>query len=148
MNIYLICTGNTCRSPMAEAILRSRNIDQVTVRSAGIHASNGMPISSNARALIEEGGMPYTPISRAVTTADVEWADVILTMTNAHKSALLYSFPRASGKTFTLKNFVEPDSMDNVQDPYGGNLETYGQTFDELSSLIDALEQKLSGGKE
>lgn len=146
MNIYLICTGNTCRSPMAEAILRARNIDKVTVRSAGIHASNGAPIAPNARVLIEKEGMPYTPISREVTTEDVEWADVILTMTETHKYALLHSFPDVSDKTFTLKEYVNPEAVGDVHDPFGGNLATYKRTFDELSAIMDVFEQKLIGG--
>jgi len=132
---------------MAEAILRSREIDKVTVRSAGIYASNGIPISPNARALVEEREMPYTPVSRAVTVEDIEWADVILTMTDAHKHALDYSFPEARNKTFTLKGFVNPGGVDDIHDPFGGNLETYRQTFEELSSIIEGLEQKLLGGK-
>ena len=67
MNIYFICTGNTCRSPMAEAILRSKGIDNVSVRSAGVYAQDGWPISLNAKTLIEEADMPYTPVSEAVT---------------------------------------------------------------------------------
>ena len=68
MNIYLICTGNTCRSPMAEAILRSKNIENVTVRSAGIHAQSGISIAPNAKTLIEEENMPYTNTSRVLST--------------------------------------------------------------------------------
>ena len=93
MNIYFICTGNTCRSPMAEAILRSITNEQLTVRSAGIYAQNGTPIARNAKTLIEEADMPYTPISRVVSKEDIEWADVILTMTDAHKRDLLYTYP-------------------------------------------------------
>ena len=68
MNIYLICTGNTCRSPMAEAILRSKNIENMSVRSAGIHALDGLHIADNARTLIEEANMPYTKKSQNVVS--------------------------------------------------------------------------------
>ena len=87
MNIYFICTGNTCRSPMAEAILRSKGITGVAVRSGGVHAQDGWEISPNARTLIEEADMPYTPVSRAVTREDLEWADLVLTMTEAHRTS-------------------------------------------------------------
>ncbi|MBE1555713.1 low molecular weight protein arginine phosphatase [Sporosarcina limicola] len=148
MNIYFVCTGNTCRSPIAEAILRSKMLDNVTVRSAGIHAQNGRPISSNAQTLIQEVDMPHTPISRAVSSEDLEWADLILTMTGAHRSILLDMYPKVGMKTFTLKEFVRPDSKGDVLDPFGGNLKTYRRTFDELQELIEVLEQKLVEGKE
>ena len=67
MNIYLICTGNTCRSPMAEAILRSITNEQLIVRSAGIYAQIWNTHRTNAKTLIEEADMPYTPTSRAVS---------------------------------------------------------------------------------
>ncbi|HJF30430.1 MAG TPA: low molecular weight protein arginine phosphatase [Sporosarcina psychrophila] len=143
MNIYLICTGNTCRSPMAEAILRSKGIANVAVRSAGIHAQNGWPISSNAKMLIEELDMPYTAVSRAVSSEDLKWADIVLTMTEGHKAALIHAHPEADYKTFTLKGFVTPEIAGDVHDPYGGDIETYRQSFEELSEIIDVLEQKL-----
>ena len=148
MNIYLICTGNTCRSPMAEAILRSREIENVTVRSAGINAFDGIPISEHAKTLIENADMPYTETSRRVTVENVEWADYVLTMTDAHKHTLLHLFPQASQKIYTLKGFIDPVADENVQDPYGGNLETYTQTFEELLGLVDDLERKLRGDKQ
>ena len=146
MNIYIICTGNTCRSPMAEAILRSKEIDNVTVRSAGINTIDGIPIAENAKTLIEQANMPYTATSKVVTSENVEWADYIITMTVAHKHALLQLFPEAHDKVYTLKGFKNPKLDDDVQDPYGGNLVVYEQTFKELSILFDGFEQKLTGG--
>jgi protein arginine phosphatase len=145
MNIYFICTGNTCRSPMAEAILRSKGIDNISVRSAGIYARDGWPISLNAKALIESADMPYTSVSNVVTDENIEWADIVLTMTQSHREALLYSYPEMEYKIFTLKGYVKPESMGDVQDPFGGDLETYRQAFNELSEIIDALEQKVTG---
>lgn len=144
MNIYLICTGNTCRSPMAEAILRSKGIVNMSVRSAGVHAQDGFPISPNAKTLIEEADMLYTPVSRVVSSEDLEWADVILTMTEGHKANLIHSHPEVRNKIFTIKGFVKPGSTVDVHDPYGGDIETYRYVFNELSVIIDMLEQKLT----
>lgn len=146
MNIYLICTGNTCRSPMAEAIFRSKNLENATIRSAGIHAADGFPIAPNALALIEEAGMPYTATSKPVRQEDVEWADYIFTMTENHKQALLYSYPEAHTKIFTLKEFIDSSSNLDILDPFGGNLAIYRQTFEELTDVIDEVGRKLTGG--
>lgn len=146
MNIYLVCTGNTCRSPMAEAILRAKNIENVIVRSAGINAQDGIPIADNAKTLIEAADMPYTEVSRAVKEEDVEWADYVFTMTDAHKGILHHLFPEDTDKIFTLKGFVKQSFNEDVHDPYGGNLETYKETFSELTTVIDDLARKLTEG--
>lgn len=147
VNIYLVCTGNTCRSPLAEAILRARNIESIEVRSAGIHAITGMSISEHARTLIEKEGMPYTETSNRVTEADAEWADYILTMTNSHKQLMRMMFPDESNKIYTLKEFANDGDKNDVHDPFGGELATYEKTFLELSTLMEKAEARLLGGR-
>ena len=146
MNIYFICTGNTCRSPMAEAILRNKKLDGVQVKSAGIYAMEGGEISENAKAVLEQEHISIGHITSQVKQEDIEWADLILTMTLAHKSMILLSFPDARGKTFTLKEYVVPFSSKDVSDPFGGDIATYKQTYLELNRLIDELLMKFSGG--
>lgn len=146
MNVYIICTGNTCRSPMAEAILRARKIQGVEVRSAGIHTFDGVPISEHAEILLQEKGMPYTKTSNTITEEDVEWADLIVTMTEMHKRTLKDMFPHERHKIHTLKGYLVQDGNEDVHDPFGGTLETYEQTFEELSRLMEIFEQKLKEG--
>lgn len=129
---------------MAEAILRSKAIEGVEVRSAGVNAVDGLPISSNAKTLIEEADMPFTPVSNAVTEEGLAWADLVLTMTMSHKAVLLHSFPEMEAKVFTLKEFAAPSEFGDVHDPYGGSLGTYRTTFDELDRLIGQLKMKLT----
>lgn len=143
MNIYFVCTGNTCRSPMAEGILRAREIPEMEVRSAGIQAVQGMPISDHAKELLENAKAPYTATSNEVSVEDVNWADHILTMTAAHKQMMDRMFPHAASKIHTLKVFVAYKNGEDVQDPYGGNLAIYRETFQELSTLMERLEGKL-----
>ncbi|REB05905.1 low molecular weight protein arginine phosphatase [Sporosarcina sp. BI001-red] len=144
MNICFICTGNTCRSPLAEGILKSKQLEGVSVRSAGLYATDGVLISNHSRYLLEKHGMPVTPTSRRFKDRDLAWADLILTMTVAHRDMLRIAVPNESNKILTLKEYVGAAEYD-VQDPYGGNPEVYQQTFEELSDQIDVLARKLMG---
>jgi len=143
MNIYFICTGNTCRSPMAEALLQAQNKEGIQARSAGIYAMDGGDISRNAMQLIKEAGIEYTQPSRQINEEDVRWADLILTMTTAHKQLVMQNYPFAADKIFTLKEYVRPYGSHDVSDPFGGDIHMYRQTFQELSTLTDELHTKL-----
>lgn len=144
MNIYVVCTGNTCRSPMAEAIFRSYQLPNTMIQSAGIYALNGMPISSNAKHLITERNLPYTETSQQVTADHIEWAHYVFTMTEGHKMLLQQAFPNEKEKIFTLKEFVQDGEEIDIQDPFGGDLEMYRQTFNELSEVIEEVVGKLN----
>lgn len=143
MNIYFVCTGNTCRSPMAAAILKAKNIANIDVRSAGIYALEGGGISENANRVLEKADIAHNHVSHQVHQDDIEWADLILTMTVSHKEMLLQQFEQASGKTYTLKEYVTPYTAFDVSDPYGGDLYTYQHTFVELQQLIEQLIEKV-----
>lgn len=146
MNIYFVCTGNTCRSPMAEAILKNKNIEEIQVKSAGIFALEGGKISENSKTVLEQENINFIHTTRQVKTEDVEWADLILTMTTAHRDMILQRFENAQGKTYTLKEYVAPYSSLDVSDPYGGDINTYKNTYEELNRLIEELVNKLTGG--
>lgn len=144
MNIYFVCTGNTCRSPMAEAILKDKKVPNVEVRSAGIYALEGGEMSENASIVLLQENIPFEHLSRQVSNEDIEWADLILTMTLAHKEMLIRAYPNAQHKIYTLKEYTIPYSSQDVFDPFGGDLYTYKHTFQELKRLIEELETKLT----
>lgn len=146
MNIYFICTGNTCRSPMAEAILKHKKIAGLNVKSAGIYALEGGKISENSKSVLEQQNIEFHHTTSPVKNEDIEWADLILTMTTAHRDMILQFFEKAEGKTYTLKEYVAPYSSLDVSDPYGGDINTYKNTYDELNRLIDELVTKITGG--
>ncbi|MCM3116172.1 low molecular weight protein arginine phosphatase [Neobacillus sp. MER 74] len=141
--ILFVCTGNTCRSPMAEAILKNKQMDEIEVRSAGIYAANGSEASTHAKKVLEDNGIAHNHRSSLLTGVDVNWADLILTMTSSHKMAILQQYPEVSHKVFTLKEYSGEGFNSDVVDPYGGSLAMYEQTFRELDELIDKAIGKL-----
>ncbi len=142
MNIYFVCSGNTCRSPMAEALLRAKQLPHMHVRSAGLMTVDGLPMSEHAKTLVTRHKLPHTAESHALTEEDVEWADLILTMTTSHEQLLHQAFPESKEKVMTLKRFVGEETL-NVADPFGGSLTHYEATFRELQQLIDRLIDQL-----
>ncbi|MFP5114239.1 low molecular weight protein arginine phosphatase [Bacillaceae bacterium C204] len=141
--ILFVCTGNTCRSPMAEAILKNKQIDAIEVRSAGIFAANGNEASAHAKKVLEDNGIAHNHRSSLLTRNEVEWADLILTMTSSHKMGILQQYPEVGGKVFTLKEYSGEGFHLDVVDPYGGSLAMYEKTFRELDELIDKAIGKL-----
>ncbi|MDR6999372.1 low molecular weight protein arginine phosphatase [Neobacillus niacini] len=142
--ILFVCTGNTCRSPMAEAILKNKNLEGIEVRSAGIFAIDGNEASAHAKKVIEENQIVHNHQSSLLTGGEVGWADLILTMTDSHKDAILINHPESAAKLFTLKEFAGETVYHDVSDPYGGNISIYRETFQELEQLIDRVIEKLT----
>jgi len=143
VKILFVCTGNTCRSPMAEVILKHKQIDNLEVRSAGIYAMPNAQMSAHAQQVLNDAGMSHQHSATQLSMVEIDWADLVLTMTTAHKDTVISSFPGTDHKVFTLKEYTNEGSLENVVDPYGGNRAIYEATFAELHELVDQLIQKL-----
>ncbi|PZD97771.1 low molecular weight protein arginine phosphatase [Paenibacillus sambharensis] len=118
IRILFVCTGNTCRSPMAEALLRERAKArgiEVEVRSAGVSTVDGLPVSPHAAETLRARNITHAGSSHAVTGQLIDWADLILAMTTSHKRNLIERFPVAVEKTHTLMEYVE-DRKDVMSD--------------------------------
>ncbi|MCL2287137.1 MAG: low molecular weight protein arginine phosphatase [Firmicutes bacterium] len=134
--IVFVCTGNTCRSPMAAALAASifqENNLAVNVLSAGVAADTGSPASKNAVKVMGDEGIDLQPHrSTQISREILQNASLVLTMTAGHLYSINNICPRA--KVFTLGEYAGKSC--DVSDPYGGNLETYRQCAAQIKQLI------------
>lgn len=132
MNILFVCTGNTCRSPMAEGYLKSKNLPDVNVRSRGL-SSNGEAVSKNSALAMQETGIDISGlVSEQINFSDIVWADKIICMSLSHKTAI--SLYTSSEKVFVLGG--------GIPDPFGGDLEKYIECRNAITTAIDSLEKE------
>ncbi len=142
--LLFVCTGNTCRSPMAEGIAHQLLADSGNWRvvSAGTGAINGQPPSPNAIKAMRLSGVDISGHrSQMVNARLVEEATLIVGLTRAHVDNLLYLYPQASTKTVTLGQFdtrLHPKDQD-VADPIGGSLDEYLSCRDQIQSGLEAM---------
>ena len=109
-SILFVCTGNICRSPMAEGLFRHavKGWADFKVGSAGIGAINGLPPSTHATRAMREIGIDIShQRSRMITAEMVAQADYIFGMTHSHVDAVTLLYPQAAEKTFLLREFDE-----------------------------------------
>ena len=138
MRILLVCTGNTCRSPMAEALLmqlaKNKGVD-LECDSAGIYGLEGAPMTTHAKRVLEEdfGISVFNHRAAPLTARQIHWADRIIPMTDDHKLLIEQKFS-AGDKILSLPK--------SIPDPYGGYREDYRRCAERiLEGLSDLWEQ-------
>jgi RpiB/LacA/LacB family sugar-phosphate isomerase len=148
--ILFICTGNVCRSPMAEALFRHvvRGRGEFRVVSAGIGAVDGQPPTPHSVRAMRELGVDISGQRSRMLTGDlVRAADIILGMTHGHVDTVALMYPKLAEKTFLLREFdetLEPYEKD-ISDPIGSPYEIYVECRDQIeqgiASLLKFMEQ-------
>jgi protein-tyrosine-phosphatase len=139
--ILFVCSGNLCRSPMAEGFLQRRltlegRDGEFRVRSAGTWAVAGAPASTPAVQVMDERGVEIGDHrTHDLIAEDVESADLILTMTEGHAQAVRRSWPQHERKVHLLSEMV--GRRYDIEDPYGSSIEVYRACADEIEALIE-----------
>ena len=137
--VCFVCTGNTCRSPMAAAMYNhmTKGSDRYAV-SCGLYAYDGMPISGNAAAALEVAGIvsdrdnPYRDHkARSATENILAGCDYIVGITEAHTLELISRYPSLASRIYSMPK--------SVSDPYGGDLEVYKACLARIAEGIKEL---------
>jgi len=148
--VLLVCTGNTCRSPMAEALFRRMleergYSNEYTCSSAGVYAYEGDEASYEAVQVMKKVGLDISEhYAKTLDYDSIRDSYIILTMTREHKRMILDVFPEAADKVFTLKELAGYDENDrDISDPFGYDEEIYSMCAEELELVLLKILDKL-----
>jgi protein-tyrosine-phosphatase len=144
--IIAVCTGNICRSPMAEALLahalkaETGRLAPFRVISAGVAARSGDPASANSVTALKKVGIDISQhLSQPLTTDMVAEADVVFGMTDSHLDVIQAAIDPSPQNIHLLRGFMPAGTEQQIADPYGGPLPLYEACRDEIVEAIPSV---------
>lgn len=142
--ILFVCTGNTCRSPIAEYLVKRVITEkdlELRAASAGLTA-DGMPISENSNRVLTLNGIDVSDhTSTLLNEENLRESWLVLTMTTNHKNKILQLYPTSASKVYTLSEYAGLDN--DIADPIGKDIEYYKNTFDEINEKVKIIFEKI-----
>ncbi|MGB4661594.1 MAG: low molecular weight protein arginine phosphatase [Mobilitalea sp.] len=144
--IIFVCTGNTCRSPIAEAIFKNlEKVSDIKVISRGLVVLFAEPLNPKAEIIIKKHDLDLSNhVSKGLKASDIDENTIILTMTESQKKKVLELYPEVK-EVFTIKEYAGESG--DVADPYGGTLMDYEECYIELGRLVKKSVYKLNDVK-
>ncbi|TCK87914.1 protein-tyrosine phosphatase [Natranaerovirga hydrolytica] len=140
--IIFVCTGNTCRSPMAEVIGKNILNHPIEIISRGIFVSYSSGANEKAIAITNKNNLSLEQHqAKPFDINEVENNTLILTMTDGHKLMLLKQYSILNNNVYTLNEFVGEKGI--IEDPFGQSIKAYELTFNQLNELISKLNNKI-----